>query len=243
MDPLLVDLYERDLDGTPDLPALAAAGAPWCGVWLKATEGTYYPRNADWFKTYWPLAKTAGAERYGSTWWRGAYHFVNVGDPPQDQADAFLALVEAAGGWDRGDLWPFVDVENSRDQPANASAQQVIDNVSAVVARIAAVTGRSVTLYGGSWLYELGITDRMGCARLAVARYTETLPETTYQRIGWEVQDVLLWQAVGADQGKAIGAWSGYPLTTPIGNADISAIVIAGGGTNALDYLKANAWR
>jgi GH25 family lysozyme M1 (1,4-beta-N-acetylmuramidase) len=236
-------LYADDLGGRPDLAKLVAAGAPWSGVWLKATEGTYYPRDPSWFRTYWPLAKTLAGERYGKTWWRGAYHFVNVGDDPVAQADAFLKLVDSAGGWDAGDVWPYLDVENSRSQPAHASAQQVIDAVSAVVARISAVTGRDVTLYGCSWMHDLNITDRMGCAHIHVARYTNTLPRHTYEAIGWDLSDLLGWQGIGVDDhGDALGDWS-YPRTSPIGNVDISAIVIDGGGQAALDYLVANAWR
>ena len=39
IDPLIVDCYQGD--GPKYWPKLAAAGAPWHGAILKATQGTY----------------------------------------------------------------------------------------------------------------------------------------------------------------------------------------------------------
>jgi hypothetical protein len=81
-------------------------------------------------------------------------------------------------------------------------------------------------LYGGSWLADLGITTRMGCARLAIARYTPQLPVHVYERIGWDRASLALWQYCG----DGVGYLAGYPREAPgCGRVDISALVLPGG--------------
>lgn len=221
-DPLIVDVYQGD--GPKDWQALAAAGPPWHGAILKATQGTYY-RDTAWFSPNWRSVRAAGADRYGVDWFRGAYHYLDVREPGAAQADQFLAAVDYAGGWGTGDLWPMVDVERA-GQRETTTTQQVIDCTGAFVARVREVTGRDVMLYGGSYLAELGITSRMGCHRLAIARYTAHLPAHVYQRIGWAREALALWQYAG--DGTAY--LSGYPREAPgCGKVDISAVVLPGG--------------
>lgn len=227
IDSLLIDIYEDDLDGKPDIATLVAAGPPWCGIIFKATEGTYY-NGGTWLETYWPLACSLAGSRYGSTWFRGAYHYVNVGEGGATQADYFLKHVQQAGGWGVGDLWPIIDVEED-DQPEDVTQQRVIDVVSAWAARILACTGRSPMLYGGSFLRSFGITDRMGCQALWIPSYTATLPATDYTSMGWTLANTWGWQYCGTGRRNA-AQLDGYPSETPIGNADISAIIIHGGG-------------
>jgi GH25 family lysozyme M1 (1,4-beta-N-acetylmuramidase) len=224
IDPLLIDIYEYDLDGKPDIAKLVSAGLPWCGMILKATEGTYY-NGGVWLQTYWPLACSLAGARYGSTWFRGAYHYVNIGECGVAQADYFLCHVQRVGGWGIGDLWPILDVEGS-GQPANATKQQIIDVVSACATRILASTGRAPMLYGGSYLRDFGITDHMGCQALWIPRWTSTLPAEAYLSMGWTLADTWGWQYCG--DGTAYLA--GYPHMSPIGPTDITAIIIHGGG-------------
>lgn len=220
--PLIVDAYAGD--GLKDWEALAAAGAPWHGAILKASQGTYY-RDTAWLAPNWQAVRAVGGSRYGVDWFRGAYHYLDVRALGAAQADYFLAAIDYAGGWGLGDLWPMVDVERA-GQRETTSSQQVIDCVEAFVARIHSATGRETMLYGGSWLYDLSIRSRMGCRWLAIARYTPTLPHHVYERIGWDLPSLALWQYGG----DGLGYLEGYPVVAPgCGKVDISALVLPGG--------------
>lgn len=235
-DPLLVDAYAGD--GPKDWTTLAAAGLPWAGAWIKATQGVTY-NGGTWFRTNWTAVRLAGerAGRYGESWFRGCYHYLNAGLDGDAQATYYLKTVEAAGGWAKGDLWPIVDVERA-DQTVTLSRSRVIDCVSIFTDRIRKELGRSTMLYGGSWLAELGITSHMGCEWLAVARYTPTLPRMVYERIGWPLEKLVLWQYCG----DGFGQLARYPREAPgCGKVDISAVVLAGGLTALRSHLWAEA--
>jgi len=274
IDPLIVDLYAGDFGGQPDLAKLVAAGYPWCGVILKATEGTYYPsaHQEDWFLSHWLPARELALERYGAAigsyyvkpamtdadqsmgqrivpWYRGAYHYLRVDEDPIIQADHFLTLVERAGGWGPGDLWPMLDVEAADNPPAASSSAQIQDAVSRWASKVTAALGRSVMLYGNVYLAEAGITSHMNCGLLTVARYSPTLPPDTYQRIGWQLESAIPtlwgWQYSGDPDG---GSLHGYPTKCPLSateNADIIAAIVAGGGDpwSVLDWTTANLSR
>jgi len=227
MDPLIVDVYEGD--GAKNWNALASAGAPWSGAIIKATQGTYYS-GGTWFGGQWRLVELAGAHSARTDWLRGAYHYIDVVQSPDAQAEFFLKALARAGGFGPRDVF-VVDVERA-GQRTSVTARQVIDCVSRFVERIRQLTGKWVMLYGGSWLYDLGITDRMGCRWLYIARYTETLPAQVYQRIGWDLASLALWQYCGlSGGGKVDSLLHGYPSTTPIGPMDISALVLKGGAS------------
>jgi GH25 family lysozyme M1 (1,4-beta-N-acetylmuramidase) len=231
IDPLIVDCYSGD--GPKDWAALSAAGPPWHGVILKATQGTYY-RDTAWLAPNWRAVRAAGGGRYGVDWFRGAYHYLDVRQDGAAQADAFLGAIDYAGGWGVGDLLPMCDVERA-GQRETTTSQQVVDCVSAFVARVHQRTGRETMLYGGSWLADLAITSRMGCRWLAIARYTPTLPTYVYERIGWDREHLALWQYVG----DGVGYLQGYPREAPgCGKIDISALVLPGG----LDALRSHLW-
>lgn len=221
-DPLIVDVYAGD--GQKNWHALASAGPPWHGVILKATQGTYY-NGGSWFAPNWRTVREAGGQRYGYDWFRGAYHYLDTKLDGAAQADYFLDTIERAGGWGHGDLWPMMDVERA-GQRVGTSAQQVIDVGNGFSGRIKQRIGRETMLYGGSWLADLGIKDHMGCARLAIARYTPTLPAVVYERIGWDLARLALWQWCG----DGVGYLAGYPTEAPgCGRVDISALVLPGG--------------
>lgn len=229
IDALIVDLYEYDLNGRPDIAGLVAAGLPWAGLVLKASEGRYY-NGGTWLETYWPLARSLAGSRYGASWFRGAYHYLRVDDDGAAQAAYYLARIQAVGGWGIGDLWPIVDIERT-GQPANASKQQVIDAVSSWAEAIVAATGRAPMLYGGSYLRDLGIAEPMGCQALWVPSWSASLPASSYTSLGFALDNTWAWQYCG--DGEAYLA--GYPKTTPIGVADISAVIINGGGNLQAD--------
>lgn len=241
--PLLVDVsvYQDRAIPPAAWAQLAAAGPPWHGVILKATEGragaAWEAPSLAWFGRHWPAVRHGGGERYGSSWFRGAYHFLRVREDGAAQADHYLATIERAGGWDVGDLWPIVDVESSRAN-AGATRAQVEDVTSSWVERVRQRTGRDVVLYAGYWLAELGITSRMGCSWLWYAAYTRTLARATYERIGWDAASLWAWQYAGADARGPLAELAGYPHTTPIGDADISALMLPGG----IEATRARLW-
>lgn len=191
IDPLIVDTYAGDGHGQDAITALVKAGPPWHGLVMKATEGTYYPANRpddrEWFLDNWIRARVYAGARYGQNWFRGAYHYLRVDQDGTLQAEKFLALVEEAGGWGAGDLWPMVDVE-SAENPQHPGKQAIIDCVSAFTAKVKAELGRTCLLYGNVYLAENDVTDHMGCGVLEVARYASTLPLVVYERIGWKLE-------------------------------------------------------
>ena len=137
---LIVDLYSGDLCGKPNWEAVIAAES-FVGAIIKATEGLAF--DTSWFSTNWQLLKSISPERYGTTWFRGAYHFLKFGQSGKDQADFFLKAIDDAGRFDVGDIIPIVDVELGNDgkpdergrvHPRNsnwdASAEQIIECTS-----------------------------------------------------------------------------------------------------------------
>ena len=251
---MVVDLYAGDGRGPDDLRKLALAGAPWHGISLKATEGTYYPDNKpsdrEWFLDNWIRCRIYAGARYGVDWFRGFYHYFRVDQSGLLQAEKCLTLVEIAGGLGSGDLWPMIDVE-SAENPTDASAQMIEDGVSEFAAKILAETGRMPMLYGNVYLAEHGVTRHMGCGTLNVARYTADLlvrdkdghvTGNVYERIGWKLQNPAAmptlwgWQLCGDGEVYV----PGYPKVTPLGPADYTAIIAAGGGQAGIDWTAAN---
>lgn len=235
MQPLIVDLYSGDLGGKPKWKQLISLNAPWHGAILKATEGTTY--TSSWFTKNWNDVKVLGGERYGTDWFRGAYHFLKFNEDGAKQADFYLSTVEKAGGFKVGDFWPIVDVELGSEKNSNqhATGQQIIDCTTKFAERCKLTTGRKVVLYGNGAMRDRQIKDRMGCSYLWCARYTATLPSEIYTRAGWSADELLMWQYSG--DGTAFLA--GYPASPPgFGKCDVSALVMKGG----LEWLRGNLW-
>lgn len=248
MDALVVDLYEGDgYSGLDEWRKLTDAGWPWCGLTIKCSEGLF-DWGKDWFTVNWPLVRIAAEEidRYGVAlsdvqvpFLRGAYHYARILQDPIKQAHLFLTRVEQAGGWGRGDLWPFVDVEGANNPP-NASAGQVSDWVSVFASEIYEGCGRRPGLYGNIYLAEHGVKSTCGCQVLWISRETSTLPPVIYNRIGWT------WSAVKTAKTPTLWGWQyctdgqahldGYPRTCPIGSEDITSIVVANGGRQGLEW-------
>lgn len=229
---LLVDLYSQDLGGRPDWDAVVQA-PDFVGAIIKATEST--ASDVSWFNKNWPAIMKAGGDRYGTTWFRGAYHFLKFNTSGRDQADFYLKTVDKAGGFDVGDIIPIVDVELGNDgrpdehghrHPRNsnwdASAQQIIDCTSEWAARVKSATGQQVMLYGNGAMRDKSINDRMNCDWLWIPRYTSTLPKQMYERAGWDLPKVAMWQYCG----DGTAALAGYPnAITNFGKVDISVVL------------------
>lgn len=218
---LLVDVFSGDLGGKPNWKAVVAT-PNFVGGIMKATESTVF--DTGWFKKNWPVVKSVAGDRYGQTWFRGAYHFLKFNKDGKAQADFYLKTVTDAGGFDVGDIVPIVDVELGGENNSNqkASAQQIIDCTSAWAERVKKETDQQVMLYGNGAMRDKSIKDRMGCDWLWIPRYTATLPKQMYERAGWDLSKVALWQYCG--DGTAVLA--GYPKeVTGFGKVDISVVL------------------
>ena len=245
MDPLGVDLYAGDLGGKPDIAKLINAGWPWTWLELKATQGLFYPNQKStkpdyspaWFNKYWPLTRQLAEARgsYGVRFFRMAYHYADIATDPVAQVHWFLKIVEDAGGWGTGDLWPQLDVEGTRN-PKNPGKAKLEDWINKFAETMLAEHGRRPTLYGNIYLWENGVTSQCGCENLVVARYTAALPSTTYTRIGWPLDKLLGWQFSGT--GDPTPRPNGYPDKTPLSpiKQDITAI------QKTVDYLRTHCW-
>jgi lysozyme len=144
--------------GVIDWGLVAEAGMEFS--FIKATEGT---SDVDpQFQDNWNGAKAAGLLR-------GAYHFFQPGEDPQQQAKNFLSVVQTVPG----DLPPVLDVEI----PAEAS--EIIAGAQVWLAAVAQATAKIPILYTspGFWA-NLGASVT-GFSRfpLWVAEYGVTAPK------------------------------------------------------------------
>jgi hypothetical protein len=195
---LLVDLYPGDEGPAPPFDVLARTPG-FFGVIIKATQGTSdWYNDSGWFKRNWPRVKDAGGDRYGTTWLRGAYHFLNFWQDGAKQADAYLTAVDHAGGWGEGDILPIVDVEQGGERNPNrkATAQQVEDCTTAWAEAVKERTGRRICLYGRGAMRELGINSKMGCDVVWNPAYTAIMV-TNGLFPAWTLDDIALWQYCG----------------------------------------------
>ena len=231
-DPLIVDVYQGD--GKKDWRAFVAAGAPWAGVVFKATQGTYY--RPPWYAEERRAFLDAAGERLAATLFEGAYHYLDFQLDGAAQADYFVRAVELAGGEQRDTLWGMVDVERGGQRVQQLTKALVADCTNAFAARYLQLTGRTATLYGGELLREVGITDRLGCGRSAIALYGASLPPTVVTQTGTDLDHLLLWQYSGTE---APARLPGYPNLAPgCGKVDISAMVLPGG----IEKMRSMMW-
>jgi GH25 family lysozyme M1 (1,4-beta-N-acetylmuramidase) len=247
---LFVDLFSGD-DGRlvgkhPNWQVLASTKG-YFGAILKAWDGTKF-NDAGWFQHHWPAVRAGGGDRYGDTWFRGTYLFLEFSQSGADQADAYLQAVDSAGGWDHGDILPIVDAEQGGEgkpamngKPAvpahpnrSATKQQVIDCVTACAYRIRERTGRRVILYGRGVMRDLGINDRMGCDLVWNPAYTSTMVRHGLE--AWTLEDVVLWQYCG----DGTAAVASLPRSVPgFGSCDLS-VFVKGAQPPTLQLLRDN---
>lgn len=233
---LFIDLFsgddERLVGKHPNWQVLANTEG-YVGAILKAWDGTRF-NDGGWLQRHWPAVRDAGGNRYGDSWFRGAYLFLEFSQSGADQADAYLQAVDSAGGWDSGDILPIIDAEQGGEgrpatngKPAvpahpnrSATKQQVIDCVTACANCIRDRTGRRVILYGRGVMRDLGINDRMGCDLVWNPAYTSTMVRHGLE--AWSLEDIVLWQYCGDGQ----AAISSLPHEIKeFGKVDISVFV------------------
>jgi hypothetical protein len=229
---LFVDLYSKDLGPHPPWSVLPRTPG-FCGAILKAYEGMKFD-DGGWFRDNWQAVRDVGGDRYCTSWFRGAYLFLKFAQSGGDQADAYLQAVEAAGGWDRGDILPVIDVELGSETNSNrrATAQQVIDCTTACAGRLREQTGRNVMLYGRGAMRDLEINDRMGCDVVWNPAYTSTMVRHGLE--AWGLDDIALWQYCGDGQ----AAYDKLPSEVPgFGKIDIS-VYVQGAEPPTLEALR-----
>lgn len=250
---LFLDAYSLDFGPTPAWASMLAAEPALRGVILKATDGipVYNPLGGGWFRhNYRVLTTLFGPER-GVTSLVGAYHYVQFSAPAVAQADAYVRELEAAG-YNGLDIMPILDAEAGGERSTNrqASAAQVVDSVSAVAARVKALTGRPrVMLYGRGLMRDLGIASKMGCDAVWNPSYTRLMVTNGLMPISrredgktfpWTLDDVALWQY----EGDGVADTSFTHLTKVVaGRAKVDLSVYVDGDrastwTGALERLR-----
>jgi hypothetical protein len=213
------------------LPNLAAITVQpnMVGCIIKATQGTTYAPN--WFIINWARVRTIGGARYGTSWFRGCYHYATPSPNGAAQADYLLAAVDRAGGWDDGDMPPAWDLEG----PAWSSRQQVVDVSSQFAERVKQRLGRAPILYTGSVWRKFGVRERASFTKLWTPHLDLMEP------YGWPNSSVVLYQYVG--DGKywdpvSTAARLGYPTSIPGLDAKVGMNVVLDGGAPATSISR-----
>lgn len=231
LDPLLIDLYPGDRG--VDWNAYVTAGLPWCGAIFKATQGYRY-NYLTWLTYQRNQLRAAAGDRYGVDFFDGLYHYLDLAGDGSRQADYFWSTCVQSGGERNGTLWAMVDVERGAQVPANCTRARVEDVTRSFAERYSELSGREPTLYGGELLRSVGVIDRLGCGRSAVALYGAELhgrgtTADLLRSTGTDLEHLMLWQYRGTEP-QEIGP-HGYPLMAPGCSAavDISAVTMPGG--------------
>jgi hypothetical protein len=164
------------------------------GAYLKCGDGT---KPHSWFRTEWPKVRAAAGDRFGVDAFRGSYWFLRAKEDPIAQADAYVSNLTAAGGMEKADMHPMVDVERGRAGGGNdlATKDEWIDCTSKFVARVKQLTGRPVISYGRTVYGDHQIKTDMGCALAWDPSYTarqHDMPDPP-----WPRDRVVLWQYTG----------------------------------------------
>lgn len=223
--PLSVDTYPGDKPC--DWSEYINAGPPWHGAIFKLSQGMHL-EYAAWVHRQRFLF--LASPRWKHDLFDGFYHYLDLGSTGWRQAEWFCHLAEQVGG----ECLPgMVDVERGGQAISSPSKQLVVDCTSSFAIRYEQLTGRKATLYGGELLRSVGVADRLGCGRSAIALYGPTLPHDVITRTGTDLEHLMLWQYRGTD--PQIHGPAGYPMTAPgCGPIDISACTLPGG----LDALR-----
>lgn len=220
----------------PNFDAIAAAGPNYIGCIIKSSQGlgpgVSRGHSLTWFKDNWPRVRASGGSRYGSTWFRGCYHYATPRTSGAAQADYMLKTIERAGGWGAGDMPPAWDLEGAEW----TSRQQIIDVSSQFAETIKQKLGRSPLLYTGSTWRKFNVTDRAGFDALW------TTHMDLMAKFGWPNQSIVLHQYVG--DGKYYNPSSepakrGYPTAVPGMGSVVDMNVVMDRGAPAADISRA----
>ena len=232
----MVDIYQGD--GDFNLGAVAKDPA-WIGVMLKATQGTYYS-GGDWLATMHRRAQTLCQTR--EDWYVIPYHYMDMSQSGSTQATFFFNRLRqvALGSAIEPPVYVF-DVERG-GQRGTYSRMQIIDQCSLFVKTMKKLTRKPIVCYGGEYLR----SNRIKLADMDVdlgwvAEYSAQLDiDAVVTPLGiTPSKGLFAWQYAGLQGGGQVDVHlKGYPWTSPAGKADISAIVMDGGGDAAKTFLR-----
>ena len=152
--------------GTVAWPQVIQAG--YAFAFIKATDGITYVDPM--FAANWAGAKAAGLLR-------GAYHFFEADDDPQQQAENYLKTVSL----EPGDLPPVLDVESSSTSSV-VPTTTIIQRIAAWLQTVEQASGCTPILYTGSSYWNSLATQQFSTYPLWIAEYgvaSPTLP------LGW----------------------------------------------------------
>jgi lysozyme len=159
--------------GTVDWQQVFQAG--YLFAFIKATDGITYVDPM--FATNWGGAKAAGLLR-------GAYHFFEANDDPQQQAQNFLDTVTL----EPGDLPPVIDVESSSTS-GQVSTATIIDSIATWLQTVEQATGLTPIIYTNPGYWNSLGTEQFSGYPLWVAEYGVASPTLPTGWTSW-----ALWQ-------------------------------------------------
>ncbi len=158
-------------NGAVDWKTAADAGSKF--VYIKASQGSSFrdPR----FQQNWAAAKAAGMTR-------GAYHFLSAGISGTDQAKTYLAIVNASGGIQAGDLTPVLDIEwdvdraTKKDRWEKYTAAQIAQFALDWATEVEKQTGRKPLIYTANswWEGRMGNSVALKAYKHWIADYRES---------------------------------------------------------------------
>lgn len=217
----------------PNFDAIAATPR-MVGAILKTSQGlgpgTNPGASPQWFQNNWNRLRTAGGSRYGSSWFRGVYHFGSPTSSGAAQADYMMSAVDRGGGWGDGDMPPAWDLEGA----LWTSAQQIVDVSSQFASRVKQLTGKSPILYTGATWRQFKITNKAGFGQMWSSHLNVMEP------YGWPNSSYALWQYAG--DGKYYNpatAVFGYP--TAVGGMptlDMNVVMDGGAAATSIDRVR-----
>ena len=251
---LIPDIYPLDLGPNPPfnvLPGLVASGKEVVGCVVKASQGVGWGKsNEAWFQRAWQQLRDVAGDRYGIDFFRGCYHYLELAGDGAAQADYFCDLVDAAGGWDTGDLMPWVDLEEGKPGSQFPSvhvrfetitdaglrrqlADQVTASATAFITRFKARTGLRIAVYGRGIFRDLHMTScKFGSDASVNPAYTAIMPRM--EQYGVPLDDIILWQL----NGDGTVATPGFPSALPGWGATDYSVYIDGPRKTTLKSLR-----
>jgi lysozyme len=152
--------------GTVDWQQVAEAGMAY--AFVKATQGVSSTDSQ--FAANWAGVQTAGLLR-------GAYHFYQPGDDPQQQAEHFLSVVQL----EPGDLLPVLDIETMGSQ----TASEIVQGIETWLGTVQAAIGRAPIVYTAPGFWNSLGTQQFGLYPLWVAEYGVSTPKLPAGWTSW----------------------------------------------------------
>ncbi len=172
--------------GTVNWPQVAGAGMAY--AFVKATQGVSTVDSQ--FAVNWPGVKAAQLLR-------GAYHFYQPGDDPQQQAEHFLSVASL----EPGDLLPVLDIETMGSQTAG----EIVQGIGVWLQTVQTAIGRGPIVYTAPGFWNGLGTQQFGMYPLWVAEYGVSSPKIPAGWTSW-----AFWQS--SETGSVAGVTGSVDL-------------------------------